>query len=51
MVDLKEQKEIKNKPKMVVKEISHPFEPIDKMAQTLISGGITSKNIINKNII
>tara|TARA_B100001250_G_C19531198_1_gene670471 strand:- start:47 stop:598 length:552 start_codon:yes stop_codon:yes gene_type:complete len=35
-----------NKPKMVVKEVKHSFDPIKKITKTLNEQGVTQKNIV-----
>ena len=43
---------ISNKPKVVVTEVKHPFDPIDSIAEVLKSKGITSKTIVeNKSTV
>ena len=37
-----------NKPKMVVKEVKHTFDPVKKITKTLTEQGVTQKNIIEK---
>tara|TARA_R110002020_G_scaffold466261_1_gene688702 strand:+ start:387 stop:938 length:552 start_codon:yes stop_codon:yes gene_type:complete len=35
-----------NKPKMIVKEVKHSFDPVKKITKTLNEQGVTQKNII-----
>ena len=48
-VEVKQQKKsiIKsNKPKMIVKEVKHSFDPVKKITKTLNEQGVTQKNVI-----
>ena len=48
-VEVKQQKKsiIKsNKPKMIVKEVKHSFDPVKKITKTLNERGVTQKNVI-----